>query len=162
MGRILHLARRFFQVAGATPLSPAEQTIAARLLTPADAPLFWAQATADQRHALSAARLVVAARPGRGDLARAALLHDVGKRHAPLGLIGRTIASLLELTRLPAPGRLGRYLDHCNTGAADLERGGAEPIVVAFARHHHGTRPAGIGEADWRALLAADGEGKAR
>ena len=33
---------------------------------------------------------------------------------------------------------------------------GAEEIVVEFARHHHGRRPATIREDDWDVLQSAD------
>lgn len=161
MSRLRHLVGRFFEVLGARPLSPREQTEAAALLTEGDRALFWAQPTADQRHGLDAARRVLAAAPGRRELARAALLHDVGKRHARLGVIGRSLASALDVLRLPTRGRLGAYLDHGPAGAEDLGSAGAEELVVAFAQHHHGSRPAAINEEDWALLLAADGE-KAR
>jgi putative nucleotidyltransferase with HDIG domain len=154
--RLGHLVRRFFAVLRARPLSPAEQAEAAALLRRAEGGPFWAQPVADQRHALEAARIVAGLAPGRRDLARAALLHDIGKRHARLGIVGRSLASGLELVGLPAPGRLGRYLAHGPEGAAELEALGAEPIVVAFARHHHGEPPAGIDRSDWAALAASD------
>jgi hypothetical protein len=161
MQRLLHLVRRFFEVARARPLAPAEQAEVAALLRAEEAEVFWAQARPDQRHAFAATLQVRSMIPDRTDLERAALLHDVGKRHAPLRITGRVLASLCELARLPGPGRLGRYLDHCAAGADDLARLEAEPLVVAFARHHHGSRPGDISEDDWRVLLAADGEQKA-
>jgi hypothetical protein len=162
MRRLLHLARRFFEVLRAEPLSPSDQTEVASLLRPEEASYFWGQAVPDQRHALAAARRVAAVTPERRELLRAALLHDVGKRHVPLGIAGRTVASALDLLHLPAPGRMGNYLAHCETGAADLTGAGSESIVVAFARSHHGPRPAEINEADWRLLLTSDGERKPR
>jgi putative nucleotidyltransferase with HDIG domain len=154
--RLAHLVRRFFGVLGAAPLSPAEQAEAAALLRPAETGPFWGQPVADQRHALEAARIVAGLAPGRRDLARAALLHDVGKRHSRLGILGRSLASGLELVHLPSPGRLGRYLDHGPEGAAELEALGAEPIVVAFAGHHHGEPPPGVDPSDWAVLAASD------
>ena len=107
-------------------------------------PLFWGQQPLDQRHALACAEVVAAGRPGREDLIRAALLHDVGKRHAHLGIVGRVVASVLSIVRLPAPGRLRSYLDHGSLGASDLETAGSEGIVVGFARGHHGPCPDGF------------------
>jgi predicted HD phosphohydrolase len=61
---------------------PGEQVFIASALRGAAALLFAAQSPMDQAHALRAARSVAAAAPGRTDLVRAALLHDVGKTHA--------------------------------------------------------------------------------
>lgn len=151
-----HLVRRFFGVLGAEPLQPGEQAWVASLLHPAEWALFWGQAAADQRHAFACARAVGAALPERDDLARAALLHDVGKRHAGLGALRRSLATTLGVLRLPVRGRLAAYLAHAATGAADLAAAGAEPLVVDFARYHHGPRPEGLPAADWDVLCRAD------
>jgi hypothetical protein len=151
-----HLARRFFGVLVAAPLRPGEQAAAGALLRPAERGLFWGQPAADQRHGLECARAVQAACPGRRDLARAALLHDLGKRQAGLGAVGRSIATALAAARLPVPGRFAAYREHGPLGATELEAAGAEPLVAAFARHHHGERPAGIAAEDWDALRRAD------
>jgi hypothetical protein len=129
--------------------------VAARLRR-AEGSLFWGQSAPDQRHALDSARAVAAARPERADLERAALLHDVGKRHAGLGAVGRSLATGFRLLHLPTRGRWAAYLAHAQAGAADLAVAGAEPVVVAFARHHHGPRPGDIGPADWELLCRAD------
>jgi hypothetical protein len=67
-------------------------------------------------------------------------------------------ASLLDLARLPAPGRIGTYLRHGPLGAADLADAGAEPVVVAFAAEHHRGRPPGVDPADWDLLVRADAD----
>lgn len=151
-----HLVRRFFGVLRAAPLRPEEQAWVASLLRPAESALFWGQAPADQRHGFACGRTVRAAAPGRDDLTRAALLHDVGKRHAGLGALGRSLATALASLRLPARGRLAVYLAHAAAGAADLAAAGAEPVVVAFARHHHDSRPEDMAAADWDLLCRAD------
>ena len=151
-----HLVRRFFGFLGAAPLRPAEQAWVASLLRPAEWALFWGQAAADQRHAFACARAARDVLPERDDLARAALLHDVGKRHAGLGALRRSLATTLSFLRLPARGRLAAYLAHAAAGAADLAAAGAEPVVVDFARHHHGPRPPGLPAADWDVLCRAD------
>jgi hypothetical protein len=156
MPHLVHLARRCFGVLRSRPLTPDEQQRAAALLRPAEAALFWAQAVPDQRHGLESALALQRTEPGRQDLMRAALLHDIGKRHARLGVLGRVGASLLEIIRLPAPGRLGMYLDHGDLGAAELEAAGSDPLTVAFARFHHASRPSGIDPADWALLIATD------
>ena len=156
MRQLLHLARRFFGVLRLRPLLPAEQTEAARLLRPEERALFWRQAAADQRHALECARAVLERAPGRLDLARAAVLHDVGKGTVRLGAGGRVLATGLSLLHLPTPGRLGAYLAHGPRGANELAAAGAEPLVVAYARHHHGARPPAVPAEDWDLLEAAD------
>lgn len=158
MPHLSHLVRRFFGTLTARPLTPAEQQRAAGWLRDAEAGLFWRMPPADQRHALTSAETVAASRPDRVDLIRAALLHDVGKRHARLGVIGRVTASLLDLTRLPAPGRLRTYLAHGPLGAAELAEAGAEEVVVAFAADHHRERPPMIDPSDWDLLIRADAD----
>lgn len=153
----LHLSSRFFEVLTARPLSPAEQLEVAELLRAPEVDLFWGQPTHDQRHGLRAARVVLAERPERTDLARAALLHDVGKRGAGLGTLGRSLASASARLGLPVTTRGRSYLDHARLGAEQLARAGSEDLVVEFARHHHdGGRPEPIGEGDWRLLMKAD------
>jgi hypothetical protein len=156
--RLAHLARRFFQVMAARPLAPAEQAEAADLLRPEETALFWSMAVADQRHAFDCARWVADRAPGRKDLIRAALLHDVGKRHAPLGLWRRSLVSGLELVGLPVPRRHAAYLAHGPVGARELESAGAEEVVVVFARDHHQPAPPGVDPSDWAVLSEADGE----
>jgi hypothetical protein len=151
-----HLIRRARGSIRPRPLSPREEAEVAGLLNDHLAALFWEQPVMDQRHAIDAARFVLARRPGARDIARAALLHDVGKRRARLGFIGRVAATLLALLRLPAPGRFGIYLDHARLGADDLT--GADELTVAYARHQDGDRPATIPTDAWALLKEADGE----
>lgn len=153
---MLHLVRRFFYVLRARPLRPREQAEVAALLNDGERDLFWEQPVADMRHALVSARHVLRIVPGRRDLARAALLHDVGKRHAGLGVIGRSVASAGAIVGFVPGKRLGAYLDHGELGAADLAAAGAEQLVVDFTRHHHGARPGSIGADEWDLLQAAD------
>lgn len=156
MGRLLHLARRFADVLRARPLGPAEQQAVAALLRCEERPLFWNQTAADQRHAYRGATRLMAEAPGRRDLARAALLHDVGKGAERLSVPGRVAAAALSLLHLPTPGRLGAYLAHSVLGADALQAAGAEPLVVDYARHHHGRRPPSAAPADWDLLARAD------
>ena len=117
--------------------------------------LYLSQPLADQRHGLDSARFVVAG-GGTPEAVTAALFHDVGKRHARLGVLGRTIATLLSGFGLPSPGRLGVYLEHGELGAVELAELGFGSLVVDFARHHHRSRPDTIGQANWDLLVAAD------
>ncbi len=155
--------RRLFQVLRAAPLTPGEQATVAELVMPEERRLFWAQAPEDQRHALEAAQAVLRLDPTRSDLARAALLHDVGKGQAPLGIVSRVLASLWRVAAPDrAPDRMRAYLDHGPRGAAALADAGSDHLVVAFARDHHSAHPPeGIDPDDWRVLRVADGEEKA-
>lgn len=151
-----HLARRFFGVLRAAPLRPGEQARIAGWLHPSEAKLFWDQAPADQRHAFDVAMTVATARPGDAELVKAALLHDVGKRHVRLGAFGRSLATLMEMARLPLPARYRRYREHGALGAEDLVGIGLSGIIVEFARRHPGPAPHGVEPSRWQALLAAD------
>jgi len=151
-----HLVRRFFWTLRARPLTPREQSEVDSLLRDPERDLFWAQPAIDQRHALEGARRALIARPGDRLLARAALLHDVGKRHAGLGVIGRSLASGLKLFGI-APRRFRLYYDHGPIGARELETAGAEPLVVRWAHtHSRRRRPEDISEAEWDALRHCD------
>lgn len=152
----LHLIRRAWGSIRPQPLTPREEAEVAGLLDDRLAALFWEQPVMDQRHGIDAARFVLARRPGARDIARAALLHDVGKRHAHLGFFGRVAATVLALLRIPAPGRLGVYLDHARLGALDLA--GADELTVAYARGQDGARPDVIPVETWALLKEADGE----
>ncbi len=154
-GAWTHLAARFYDFVTAAPLAPAERdTVAAWLVEGVAANAFFAQPRADQRHGFHAALHVVAEAPGRLDLIRAALLHDVGKRHAGLGAAARVMASLAIRLGVPLGPRFALYRDHGMIAAAEL--GDVEALVVEFARHHHATRPASIDPEDWALLKAAD------
>lgn len=143
----------------AKPLRPSEQAwVAGRLGAGPGQELFWAQPIADQRHAHDVARFVSTHAPDRLDLPVAALLHDVGKRHARLGAVGRTIATLLRLWPTHEGSRFGLYNDHGPVGARELEHAGFEGVVVGFAAAHHMERPAGMDPRDWALLVEGDHE----
>ncbi len=118
--------------------------------------LFFAQSNVDQRHGYTAALTVVADGVDDPVVIRTALLHDIGKRHAHLGVIGRVIASLLILLRIPLRGRWAAYRDHGEIAAGELEAIGSDPLIVDFARQHHGERPSTIDPDTWRLLQKAD------
>ena len=138
-------------------LAPQEQAeVAAYLRSPIERDMFWGQPKADQRHGLEAARSVATGCPGRDDLIRAALLHDTGKRHARLGPLRRSWTVLRCSIGLAPTPRMAYYLEHGRLGADELAAASAEPLVVAYTRHHHGERPDGINAEDWALLAAAD------
>jgi hypothetical protein len=154
-GTLGHLTSRFFEVLTAHPLEPAEIEEVRSSLTPGQAWVFFSQPVPDQRHGYQAAQ--VARDGGLGSIGvAAALLHDIGKRHARLGLLGRTLASLAIKTGLPLPRRWRLYRDHGRTGSSELEALGSAPLIVEFALHHHGRRPSSIPAETWDILQLAD------
>ena len=156
ISKALHLAKRFFQVLCAKPLTPAEQREVAAWLRPEEALIFWSQPAAEKRHGLATARPLAADRPGDHELIRAGLLHDVGKAESGLGPFGRTYATLAGILRLPTSQRHKTYLDHGPVGATALGEAGAEPLVVTFAKLHPQPATEGIDQRRWELLLAAD------
>lgn len=157
LGSWAHLIGRFFAVATAGPLGEPERIeVESWLNSEGEVAVYWEQSVADQRHGLDSARSVAARFPHRRDLIRAALLHDVGKRHARLGPFGRSLASVCAKLRIPVSGAWQRYLNHGAEGAKDLADLGCEDLVVEFARYHHHSRPAGLSAGDWEILQAAD------
>jgi hypothetical protein len=160
MGRsLLHLTHRFFEVLRARPLDDAETTHARTILGPDLWPLFVAQQVPDQRHGFNAGKKLTG-KPH--DLVAAAMLHDVGKADSSLGVIGRSVATVLITLRLPMTARMRRYRDHGELGAVSLESAGAPPVAVLFARHHQGKRPETITLDDWETLIWADEPGMPR
>jgi hypothetical protein len=156
MRKLSHLVRRFLWSLRAKPLSPREQAEVDGLLRESERALFWGQPAVDQRHGLEGARRTLRSRPGDRTVARAALLHDVGKRHAGLGTLGRSLASGVKLLGLE-PNRWRPYYDHGVIGADELRRLGAEDLVVEWARRHPSSRrPSSIDDADWHTLKQAD------
>ncbi|MDP9143770.1 MAG: HDIG domain-containing protein [Actinomycetota bacterium] len=138
------------------PLNDDEIDAVRKWLGPPEAEIFFSQADPDQRHGYHAASVVVGSGEKDVMVVRAALLHDVGKRHARLGLIGRSLASVLIRLRLPLTRRARLYRDHGEIGADDLAGLGCEAVVVDFARAHHGQRPVSISRAQWELLQSAD------
>lgn len=160
-GTLGHLTARFFDAMRAGPLTEQEAESAGGWLEGAESGLFFAQPVVDQRHGYHAAT-VVAALSDDPVAIRAALLHDVGKRHSRLGIVGRSLASVMIRLRLPLPPRVRAYRDHGELGAAELAGIGSDPVVVEFARHHHGDRPHLIPGPVWELLQSADAPPKPR
>ena len=160
-GGWIHLAGRFFSAVGAASLDDQERQVLADWLEPDELRLFLDQSAIDQRHGLESATFV-AARSDDRDLIRAAALHDIGKRHARLGVIGRVIASIAIKLHLPVRGRFATYRDHGPIGSVELERAGSPPIAIHYARHHHESRSPDVTQSVWDLLSAADGASERR
>jgi putative nucleotidyltransferase with HDIG domain len=119
---------------------------------------YFAQPVADQRHGYRAA-LMAGVGSDRRQVIRAALLHDIGKRHSQLAVLGRSIVTgLAKLGVRPFPrgSRADLYLRHGEIAADELLSLGAEPLVVEFARWHHQSRPGSIDAETWNSLVSAD------
>lgn len=154
-GSLGHLTRRFFDVLFATPLDSGERAAIEGWLDSGQAWVFFSQSDPDQRHGFHAA-LVSIAGGAEPEVVRAALLHDVGKRHARLGVLGRSLASIAIRLGLPLTRRWRFYRDHGEISARELAGLGCEALIVDFARHHHGDRPPGIPCPTWDLLQLAD------
>lgn len=160
-GGWIHLAGRFFSAMGSAPLDEREHRTISGWLEASELTLFLEQPAIDQRHGLESAQFV-AARTQDQQLIRAAALHDIGKRHAHLGVFGRVLASISIKLRLPVRGRFAAYRDHGWVGSGELERAGSPEVAVLYTRHHHGARPSGIDEDAWHLLAQADGASERR
>jgi hypothetical protein len=130
--------------------------------------LFLRMPPEDRRHGLAVLRLLT----GRGEtapaLAQAALLHDVGKAEAGVGLPHRIARVLLRRRARPLWGWLsGRptgwrrpfwvIANHPERGAIWVETQGGSPDLVALIRYHEQRAPAGWAGTDlaaWHEALA--------
>ncbi len=111
--------------------------------------LFLSQSEADQRHAISVARLLLRTGYVSRDLIAAALLHDVGKRGARFTPWHRTAIVLLEAIApalLRWIGRWGRHSllapfavhqAHAALGASLAIRAGVSDRTAQLIREHH-------------------------
>jgi len=148
---VRHLVARFFRSLRPSPPTPTDDDWAAGFLTPAEQELFSAMPVGDRRHGVDGARAVAASvpEPFRHDAVEAALVHDVGKRHARLGVFGRSVATVIGwLVRSDARrtalagragpfGRVGRYLRHDAVGAEEVAAAGGSPLAVGWTADHH-------------------------
>jgi hypothetical protein len=150
-----HLIKRFFGVLTTRRLSPAEQAWVNQVLRKDLAGLFWEQPAIDQRHSYQVARRTEAVLGDHPAALTAALLHDVGKRHSRAGVVGRSLATVLDVLRLPMPPDWRDYRDHERIGSAELAELGADPLTVAFAAGQR-PDPDTVKTRVWDALVAAD------
>lgn len=153
---VTHLVARFFGHIRSKAPTPNESQLVNSHLAERERILWWRQPVGDQRHSLTAAAYVLQNLPGDRSAVRAALLHDIGKRHCQLGVFGRSMATIIGALGLRRTARVEAYLEHGRLGAAELETLGAEQLVVGFARHHSEGMPSGADETVWNVLFAAD------
>lgn len=145
-----HLVRRFVASVIARPTTATEEAWVTSVLEPAEFALWKLQPRYDRRHTLGVARRVDA-QLGEESEPRwlaAALMHDVGKVEARIGITGRVLATLLMgavgrprvvswVERPGWRGRFGRYGDHGAIGARLVRAAGGREEVARWADVHH-------------------------
>jgi hypothetical protein len=157
--RPLHLARRF--VRASWPGGPCTEDAAwvAGILDPGELELWRSLPNHDQRYTIRVARRVddeLAGTEYAGDKRwlAAALLHDTGKLDAGLGVVGRSVATVMGTfagsarvdSWAHAAGfrqRVAWYLRHDERGAKRIRAagGGDEAAHWAWAHHHRDRWP---------------------
>lgn len=130
---MFHLVKRFFGSLSPAPLNNVEQAWVKEVLNPREYDLWLTQPTVDQRHSHDIARRFVVIRPQASqDEIAGALLHDIGKINADLGIVARVIATVLPLpTR-----RFSAYRHHQQRGAQILEVIDCSDITIALVAGH--------------------------
>lgn len=173
--RLGHLAGRFFGALSPRGPRPADVAWVAAVLTVDELAVWSRQPAHDRRHSVAVARRVQAALAGTAEAhdprwIEAALLHDIGKVDARLGVLGRVGATLAGAAaghdlagawaqRRGITRRVGLYLMHPEIGADRIRRcGGSEAAARWAAVHQTPARHAesGLPEAVVAALAAAD------
>jgi hypothetical protein len=151
--RAAHLTRRFFGALGRRPPAAGDLAWAEAVLGPGAFALFARQPAYDRRHAVGVARDVerrLAGTPEAGDdrWLAAALLHDVGKLDAHLGVYGRVVATVSGAvaghgmadawsTGSGFTRRVGLYLRHPELGADRIRLAGGPEEAARWAGAHH-------------------------
>jgi hypothetical protein len=144
----VHLVRRFVRALWPGPPRAADVAWVESVLTQSELALWRRLPNHDRRYSIRVARHVRRALAGTEyDDPRwqaVALLHDVGKLDAGLGVAGRALATVAGAVRSRtrgSSGRFGRYLRHDELGAAMLRAaGGREEAAAWAAAHHHPER----------------------
>lgn len=130
---MFHLVKRFFGSLSAAPLNDVEQAWVKDVLKPREYDLWFMQPTVDQRHSCDIARRFVVVRPqaSRDEIA-GALLHDIGKIDAGLGVMARVVATVLPLPTT----RFTAHRHHQQRGAQMLEVIDCSDITIALVAGH--------------------------
>lgn len=169
----LHRAGRFFSTAFGGGPSAEDTEWALSQLSDREKRLFAQMRPADRSHSIAVARAVDRHFGGEPPewVLQAALLHDIGKTVAGLGVYGRSVATLsgwiggADMAEQWADTtgftrRVGLYMQYPRLGAELLEVNESDPLVVAWAAEHH------LPAEDWTvpeddgAILAAADDGK--
>jgi len=165
LAEIPHLARRTLWSLRKPAPDAADEAWLLEMLTANERDLYFEMDEVDRAHALSCARAV---ENETAEVIVASAMHDVGKIEASLGTPGRVVATICGLSiadranawppnRRGLRGRIARYLDHSERGAARLLDAGSSELAVAWAREHHfGPERRTIDPDMFALLLAAD------
>ena len=130
---MFHLIKRFFSSLSAAPLNDLEQAWVQEVLNVREHDLWCTQAIVVQRHSCDIARRFIEIRSlaSRDEIA-GALLHDIGKIDAGLGIVARVLATVLPL---PTP-RFTAYRHHQQRGAQMLKTIGSSDITIGLVAGH--------------------------
>ena len=175
MTRALHLGRRFVRALSSRPPRDRDVAWVSGILEPAELELWRSLPNHDRRYTIRVAkdvetRLAGTEYAGQPRWLAAALLHDVGKLDAGLGVVGRSVATVMGAVAGPARvdrwaetsgfrRRAAWYLHHDDRGADRIRAaGGREEAARWASAHHHRSRwPAsGVPIPVAEALEAAD------
>lgn len=128
-----HLVKRFLSSLCAKPLTAIERAWVGDVLSVREHDLWRTQAFVDRRHSYDIARRFVVIRPqaSRDEIA-GALLHDIGKIDADLGIVARVIATVLPLST----PRFSAYHHHQQRGAQMLALIGCSEITISLVAGH--------------------------
>ena len=147
-----HLAGRFVGAHRPGGVAAADRAWVEAILTPAELALWLRLPNQDQRHTVEVARRVESAladTPHAGDArwVACALLHDIGKLDAGLGIYGRVMATLWGRAadgrladweeRRGLRRRMALYLRHAEIGGDMIRMAGGREEVAAWAEAHH-------------------------
>lgn len=151
--KLLHLSGRFARALWPGPARPADVAWVESVLSPSAYSEWQLQPTHDRRHTVGVARDVQARLAGTeyADDPRwlaAALLHDIGKLDARLGVYGRVVATVSGVAGGPGIAdawsersgftrRVGLYLRHPEIGADRIRLAGGPEEAAQWAAAHH-------------------------
>lgn len=140
---MLHLAKRFFRSLTARKISDEETIWVSSFLMHEEMRLWSQQMRIDQLHSIHIAKRFCVLMPGasREEVA-AALLHDVGKIDAHLGVLARVLATILPNRVAQIMPRLGAYVDHEAIGVQKLLAIGSSETTVALVGRTSATKAA--------------------
>jgi hypothetical protein len=153
MSRAAHLVRRFVGALRPGGPSAPDRAWVATVLDPGELQVWERMPGHDRRHAVGVARRVeiaLASTDQAGDRRwlAAALLHDIGKLDAGLGVFGRVGATLAGAaaghewadvwsTKRGITRRVGLYLRHPELGASRIRVVGGHEEAAVWAGAHH-------------------------
>jgi hypothetical protein len=149
----LHLAQRFFRALWPGPPPARDTAWVESILGRGELALWRELPNHDRRYSIrvakrAEARLAGTQYAGESSWLAAALLHDVGKLDAGLGVFGRSVATVMGATVGTARvdrwatmvgfrGRVGRYLRHDERGAERIRAAGGSDEAARWALAHH-------------------------